>query len=483
MSAGHRKRFVIVGMVALTAAALAAIPANAAGRSCGTVHGGGTTVSEAPVWRVEIGRGPVTCAQARAAVKNYVSGHGKFHGPPNGPRAKQYVTLPGGWRCSVLEQGGAACQRGGTRRDPREEIGFSQLPVAVARATAQARSSDPTSFTVAGELRGVAAVSAANAWAIGATGSGKTLILHWNGTAWTPVPNPAPAGSILYGVAATSAGSAWVVGCSGCSGGIGAPLIMQWSGTAWELVASPAPAGSSLNRVAATSAPNAWAVGSAGGGKTLILHWDGSAWTRVASPSPAGSSLSDVAGTSATNAWAVGATRSGNTLIMHWNGSVWKRVPSPSSSEMGVFDYLEAVAATPAGGVWAVGSSTNCGCGPGASLIERWNGRVWKQVRSPGPGGYALASVAAVSATSAWVVGESGEGDSPTHAVMSRWNGRAWKSVAIPHPGAYGSLAGVAATSSSNAWAVGTSYTANRGQPGGSHFKTVILHWNGTKWT
>jgi hypothetical protein len=425
----------------------------------------------------------VTCAQARAAVKNYVSGHGKFHGPPNGPRAKQYVTLPGGWRCSVLEQGGAACQRGGTRRDPREEIGFSQLPVAVARATAQARSSDPTSFTVAGELRGVAAVSAANAWAIGATGSGKTLILHWNGTAWTPVPNPAPAGSILYGVAATSAGSAWVVGCSGCSGGIGAPLIMQWSGTAWELVASPAPAGSSLNRVAATSATNAWAVGSAGGGKTLILHWDGSAWTRVASPSPAGSSLSDVAGTSATNAWAVGATRSGNTLIMHWNGSVWKRVPSPSSSEMGVFDYLEAVAATPAGGVWAVGSSTNCGCGPGASLIERWNGRVWKQVRSPGPGGYALASVAAVSATSAWVVGESGEGDSPTHAVMSRWNGRAWKSVAIPHPGAYGSLAGVAATSSSNAWAVGTSYTANRGQPGGSHFKTVILHWNGTKWT
>jgi hypothetical protein len=31
----------------------------------------------------------------------------------------------------------------------------------------------------------VAAASARSAWAVGRTGSGKTLILHWNGTAWT----------------------------------------------------------------------------------------------------------------------------------------------------------------------------------------------------------------------------------------------------------------------------------------------------------
>jgi hypothetical protein len=121
------KRFMIVGMVAVTVAALAAIPANAAGRSCGTVHGGGSTGNGGPVVRVETD-GPVTCAQARAAVRNYVAGHGKFHGPPNGPRAKQYVTLPGGWRCSVIEQGGADCQRGGTRQNPREEVGFTELP-------------------------------------------------------------------------------------------------------------------------------------------------------------------------------------------------------------------------------------------------------------------------------------------------------------------------------------------------------------------
>ena len=81
------------------------------------------------------------------------------------------------------------------------------------------------------------------------------------------------------------------------------------------------------------------------------------------------------------------------------------------------------------------------------------------------------------------MVGETGEGDSPTHAVMLRWNGRAWKVVAIPRPGAYGGLESVAAMSAGNAWAVGFSYSPYRHAPGGSNYKTVILHWNGTKWT
>ena len=43
-------------------------------------------------------------------------------------------------------------------------------------------------------LDGVAATSAGNAWAVGSTPSlaGSTLILHWNGKAWTRVPSPKP---------------------------------------------------------------------------------------------------------------------------------------------------------------------------------------------------------------------------------------------------------------------------------------------------
>ncbi len=45
------------------------------------------------------------------------------------------------------------------------------------------------------ELVGVAATSAGNAWAVGDGEQGNeddTLILHWNGRAWTRLPSPNP---------------------------------------------------------------------------------------------------------------------------------------------------------------------------------------------------------------------------------------------------------------------------------------------------
>jgi len=68
-------------------------------------------------------------------------------------------------------------------------------------------------------LQGVSAVSARDAWAVGSyndttTGASKTLILHWNGTAWRQVksPNPGPVFSELHGVSAVSGSDAWAVG-------------------------------------------------------------------------------------------------------------------------------------------------------------------------------------------------------------------------------------------------------------------------------
>lgn len=45
---------------------------------------------------------------------------------------------------------------------------------------------------VGGLLSGVAATSATNAWAVGATKAGKTLIERWNGSAWKQVTTPTP---------------------------------------------------------------------------------------------------------------------------------------------------------------------------------------------------------------------------------------------------------------------------------------------------
>src|SRR5215469_15794125 len=70
-----------------------------------------------------------------------------------------------------------------------------------------------------GRLDGVAATSASNAWAVGATQEAdhafRLLILHWNGRQWARVP-AAPvlgyASAELLGVAAASPSDAWVVG-------------------------------------------------------------------------------------------------------------------------------------------------------------------------------------------------------------------------------------------------------------------------------
>jgi hypothetical protein len=92
---------------------------------------------------------------------------------------------------------------------------------------------------------------------------------------------------------------------------------------------------------------------------------------------------------------------------------------------MGYADFLDGVAVTSADSAWAVGD-ISCGCGPGFSLVEWWNGQEWKQVRSPTPGGGTLLSgVVTVSARSAWVVGATSSGDGSTKTLILRWNGTA----------------------------------------------------------
>ena len=148
----------------------------------------------------------------------------------------------------------------------------------------------------------------------------------------------------LFRVAAVSDNSAWAVGCTDCgtgsgtfSTGTGRTLMMRWNGTAWTRVPSPDPGTSrTILGLAAASGGSAWAVGWTGNGsstsptstRTLILRWNGSAWTQVPSPNPGpDSELVGVTATSADSAWAVGWTQ-GNTLILRWNGTTWTQVPS-----------------------------------------------------------------------------------------------------------------------------------------------------------
>jgi hypothetical protein len=95
-----------------------------------------------------------------------------------------------------------------------------------------------------------------------------------------------------------------------------------------------------------------------------------------------------VAAVSSSSAWAVGISgveTVQKTLIEHRNGRVWKVVPSPHPGGPSLGNVLFAVAALSPRNAWAVGTYRNATTGilSELTLIEHWNGRAWTQVPSP----------------------------------------------------------------------------------------------------
>ncbi len=239
------------------------------------------------------------------------------------------------------------------------------------------------------QLYGVSVISSSDVWAVGYYSNSQleqqTLIEHWNGSAWSIVGGPAPNGLTqdqLFSITAISASNIWAVGSSHGKQ-TSKTLIEHWNGTAWSIVSSPNTqfAGNGLNSVTAISASNIWAVGEAYTqygypSQTLIEHWNGSAWSIVSSPNAPGSQNNDLLGVTAisgNNIWAVGRWDAGSqsyrTLIEHWNGSAWGIVSSPN----GVSNpsALQAVAWVPTlTSIWAVGFHFNSTLSE--PLIERY---------------------------------------------------------------------------------------------------------------
>ena len=130
-----------------------------------------------------------------------------------------------------------------------------------------------------GGLEDVAASSSTDAWAVGhrfdsVDHAGHVLIEHHDGTMWTISPStdgPAAVQSALSGVAARTASDAWAVGSFTRANNLVRTLIEHWDGTAWTRVKSPnagQPAGGDLSGVAALAADDVWAVGGYGQGGT-----------------------------------------------------------------------------------------------------------------------------------------------------------------------------------------------------------------------
>ncbi len=376
--------------------------------------------------------------------------------------------------------------------------------------------------TAGGWLSEITAPSASAAWAVGnscapgcgiGSGAERTLVLRWNGTAWSQAPSPSPGGqAVLNAVSAGPDRTAWAVGYSCASGcGTGSEtdkiLILRWNGTAWSRAASPVVQGD-LNSVSAGADGAAWAVGyscAPGCGTTsetdaaLILRWNGTAWSQQ--PKINGAMNADLLSVRAGAdgaAWAVGySCASGcdttseidDALILRWNGSTWSRTPSPTRHHGAV---LAGVAAAPDGTAWAVGKYCTSGCGTGSetddALILRWNGSTWSRTPSPSPRPVTiLAGVAVAPGGAAWAVGVScasgcGVTSETDRTLILRWNGSTWSRTPSPSPRPVTILAGVAVAPGGGAWAAGVSCVSACGTAS-QQVRAVIFRWDGRLWT
>ena len=195
-------------------------------------------------------------------------------------------------------------------------------------------------------LYGVSCPAVSDCTAVGAGGSEQ-----WNGSAWSPEPVPSPPGAVPGTVfpravscpapSACIAVGSFSVSTSSSSGL--RPLAERWDGSAWSVLPVPTPAGGgALDGVSCSAATACTAVGghrfSPQGLSVLTLaeRWNGMVWSIQPTPTPLGagdaglSGVSCPAATACTAAGAFGNPPGSNTLAEHWDGTAWSIQPTPN---------------------------------------------------------------------------------------------------------------------------------------------------------
>lgn len=291
------------------------------------------------------------------------------------------------------------------------------------------------------QLKGVVALSAGNAWAVGSSHT-SAIVMHWNGSKWSRVTVPDAAGFHPTAVAASSWNNVWAVGTvSGSATG----RILRWNGSAWQLI--PLPDGVVGQSPVVLSPTDAWVLGtdlcSGGGCTSTLLHWDGSGWT----PFAVAAAIYALAGSSAKNVWAVGLQGDLIHLAAYrWNGGSWNWVSSVPHPEI---SGTPRVTAPSAHNVWIGGWLAKSGT---PIFALHWNGSGWQEHTTP----LILASGAFLNAEGTLVTdGHGGLWMGP----YVHWTGTAWRSVA---PGVNTSAFDIAAIArvpgSYSLWGVGKRY-------------------------
>ena len=300
------------------------------------------------------------------------------------------------------------------------------------------------------------------------TGNTAIAAEQWNGTEWTAMEPPVPAGTFseLRGVDCLGPSNCIAVGYATPAANSARALIMKWNGTAWSEVSVPAlPSGEQhyLNDIDCPSALSCEAVGRSLSNtsllnKALALHFDGSAWSVRAAANPTwpggepakeGTILEGVSCASPTFCKAVGmiiARIGGVTttkpLIERLNGSEWLNEAADTSylADFGHTNFrLSGVSCPTTATCFAVGGSSTDASGTSQwPFVQRWSAGAWafnwaplfKTSTSTSLGSSGLYAVSCSSATSCRAVGADGIG--------VRWSGSGYWLLEVPKtpPGA-----------------------------------------------
>lgn len=283
-------------------------------------------------------------------------------------------------------------------------------------------------------LNGVAVVAANDVWAVGQAAIGSTystLVEHWNGTAWSIVPSPNTPGlsNVLQAISVISANDIWAVGYSTDSRFNNFTLILHWNGTAWSIVPSPILDHDILFAVDAVASNDVWAVGRTkpggyGDARTLTMHWDGSSWTILPSPNGIGDNIFfGVAAIASNDVWAVGNAGSLSTLAEHWDGAAWSIVATPNFNPNATNEVLVGIVALSSDSIWTAGQYIVPLEGSAQhTLTETWDGSGWNFVASPNKNrsNNRLHSITATPNGSLWSVGTTGVFAKPERTLILR---------------------------------------------------------------
>ncbi len=335
----------------------------------------------------------------------------------------------------------------------------------------------PNASDLDNTLFDVAVLSPTDAWAVGeytvdGYAAERTLIQHYDGTAWTIVPSPNRLTGTgrnqinsLRGVTAIAANDVSAVGYTVSLDDPYRTLTMHWNGAGWSIVDSPnytfPGAYNALLGVAAVASNDVWAVGGAPfagvGGRGLLLHFDGVSWSLRPGPPNfefwASSTRNGVVAVSAGDVWAVGEYDA-----WHFDGTAWT-VPVAGAQ------FANDVDAAGPGAVWAVGSfggvpSEGDPYGP-YPIGYHFTGAGWQEQSAAALGLGAFTGVAVRANTEVIAVGFSGRF---TYAL--RFTGTEWQRLAAgngnPSPSTTLAIANVLlgiAHAGTSVWAVGYYFT------------------------